>query len=261
MRTKSLLLTAVLALAGISSSMAEVYSVNAVGFVNVEIKPGFNLVSNPLNGTPNNNLGTVLPNVPLDTALYKWKPTGGYAIFVFSEYEDATQPDGINEGWLDSNGNVASSTTFSPGEGGFIKTPAGNPGFTLTFVGEVAQSVGGVALENPIPAGFSIRSSQVPQKLPLNDRVPSSIAAHLNFPAVLNDTIYFWRDITPTRRGYAVYTFSEYENPSAPDGIGHAWLDGSGNPVDIEPAFVGEAFFIKKVAPGKTWTRVFSVNP
>ena len=47
MRTKTLLLTAALSAAGIASSMAQVYSVNAVGYVNTPLVTGFNLISNP----------------------------------------------------------------------------------------------------------------------------------------------------------------------------------------------------------------------
>ena len=47
MRTKALLLTAALGLASVATSMAQaVYSVNVVGYINLTMKPGFNLVAN-----------------------------------------------------------------------------------------------------------------------------------------------------------------------------------------------------------------------
>src|SRR5687768_8351279 len=59
MRTKTLLLTAALAAAGLTSSMAQVFSVNAVGFVNVTVPASsFALLANPLN-QPTNDLASV----------------------------------------------------------------------------------------------------------------------------------------------------------------------------------------------------------
>ena len=60
MRTKTLLLTAALVAAGVVSSQAEVFSVNAVGYVNVPLVAGFTMIANPLNNG-NNNLNTILP--------------------------------------------------------------------------------------------------------------------------------------------------------------------------------------------------------
>ena len=51
MRTKTLLLTAVLGIASAASSMAQaVYSVNVVGYVNLTLKRGFNAVANAPRG-------------------------------------------------------------------------------------------------------------------------------------------------------------------------------------------------------------------
>src|SRR3982751_6594621 len=78
MRTIALLLAAAFAAAGVATSMAQVYSVNAVGYVNVNIDPGFSMVSNPLNAADNsiqalfkNFQGTIpggLKIFPLDPA-------------------------------------------------------------------------------------------------------------------------------------------------------------------------------------------------
>ena len=61
MRTKTLLLTAALCAAGIATSKAQVYSVNAVGYVNTALKPGYNLISNPLDNKAAN--GNTIANL------------------------------------------------------------------------------------------------------------------------------------------------------------------------------------------------------
>jgi len=150
MRTKTLLLTAALGLVGVASSMAQVYSVNAVGYVNISIPTDANnltyrIIANPLNGT-NNLLSTVIPTVPDATQLYFFR-NGGFEIYTYLG------------GWL-------SDSTWNPGEAAFIEVPAGAPNpTTVTFVGEVPQG----HLVNAIPAGvggasgYSLRASIVPQ--------------------------------------------------------------------------------------------------
>jgi hypothetical protein len=130
MRTKTLLLTAALSAAGIATSMAQVYSVNAVGYVNTTLVPGFNLVSNPLRSTePNGNqIQNLFGSLPANTIVYLWNGAG------FDQ--TINDPD---FGWSPEN--------------------VGNR--TLTFVGEVVQ---GQNLSVPIAQGFNLVSSIVPQE-------------------------------------------------------------------------------------------------
>ena len=64
---------------GIATSMAQVYSVNAVGYVKTSLQPGFNLVSNPLTGS-DNSIGGLLANVaggiPDGLQAYKYDGAG-----------------------------------------------------------------------------------------------------------------------------------------------------------------------------------------
>ena len=53
MRTKTLLLTAFVGALGFTAAQAQVYSVNAVGYVNKSIPAGFSIVANPLNNGEN----------------------------------------------------------------------------------------------------------------------------------------------------------------------------------------------------------------
>ena len=72
MKTKTLLLAAALAATGAVSGVAQtVYSVNAVGFVNLVIPPGFSINSNPLNAA-DNSVAALFPSVPVGSAIYKF---------------------------------------------------------------------------------------------------------------------------------------------------------------------------------------------
>jgi len=142
MRTKTLLLTAALSAAGVATSMAQVYSVNAVGYVNTVLKPGYNLVANPLDaGAGNNTIGNLFKDLPDGSQVYKFSGT----------YTTATK-DGE---FVPAS---AAALTVEPGEGVFVRLP-GAADVTITFVGEVKQGT----LTTTLPQGLSIRSSQVPQ--------------------------------------------------------------------------------------------------
>jgi hypothetical protein len=181
MRTKTLLLTAALSAAGIVSSMAQagaVYSVNAVGYVNTTLKPGYNLVSNPLIAA-DNKISTLFTGVPNQTQVYKFNGTG----FTTATYST------ILGGW---NPPAAADQTVVPGEGVFVRNPTAAD-ITVTFVGEVPQ---GPASNTTIPAGLSIKSSTVPQ---------SGTAAELGFPAANQDQIY---QFNPVTQKYSTSTYS-----------------------------------------------------
>jgi len=180
MRTKALLLTAALSAAGVATSMAQVYSVNAVGYVNTEIKPGFNLVSNPLTAT-DNSIANLFKGVPADTAVYKYTSTG----FKIASY------DGDVQAFTPAD---AAALTVVPGEGVFVKNPTTAP-FTITFVGEVSQNTGATPLSHSIPKGLSIQSSQVPQ---------AGTATDLGLVGAADDTIY---QFDSTAQNYKIYSY------------------------------------------------------
>ena len=210
MRTKTLLLAAALTAAGIASIQAQsnVYSVNVVGYVNVTVPAnGFALIANPLNST-NNTLGSLIPSAPVNTLFYKYN--AGYTTYQFDEFDLAWAP----------NGNA----TLAPGEGGFVRNVTGTP-LTITFVGEVLQG----AQTNAVPAGYSIRSSKIPQT--------GLITTDLAFPAAPNDLVYKYAG------GYTTFQFDEFDLAWAPS----------------QPTInVGEAFFSFKGA-GASWVRNFTI--
>jgi len=141
MRTKTLLFLAAVTAGGIATSMAQTYSQNIVGYVNVISPPGYRMVSNPLQGT-NNDVSVLFQNPQNQTSLYKRNLAGtGY---------DTTTYDIDFGGWSDP-------MTLAPGEGAFILVP-GPAQYTNTFIGEVKLNS-----TNNIPSGFSIRASVIPQ--------------------------------------------------------------------------------------------------
>jgi hypothetical protein len=176
MRTKTLLLTAALGAAGVATSMAQVYSVNMVGYVNKQIPVGFSMIANQLNNTPDNKVTTLLPNPPAGTTVYKFNGAG-YDVIQF-----------LGGAWEGDDLNM----TLNPGEGAFV---GATTAFNNTFVGEVVLSS-----SVPLRQGFSVISSALPQSLPLT--APTAGAPNLGFPVQNGDTVYQF-----TGTGYQVDQF------------------------------------------------------
>jgi hypothetical protein len=221
MRTK-ILLSAALVAAGIAAADAQqVYSVNAVGYVNVTLAPGYNLLSNPLNGT-NNNVNTIIPTAPEGSSLYKWNSVA-QSFYQADAYA-------FPLGWIDDQANP-STTVLAPGEGFFIQNPAGAT--TITFVGEVPQG----SLTNKVFSNYGFYGSQVPQ---------SATLTALGFPGAEGMNYNAWNK---NSQSFAqAYSFAS--------GI---WFDPDGNPGDPTLG-VAEGFLLQNPGAPRDWTRTFSVN-
>jgi hypothetical protein len=168
--------------------MAQVFSVNAVGYVNKTIPKGnkLALISNPLDaGAGNNTIANLFKGVPDGTQIYKYTGT----TFVTATF------DGLENAFLPPE---AAATTVGPGEGVFVRNTSAND-LVVTVVGEFKQGT----LSNPYPKGLSIRSSMVPQE---------DTAAALGFVGVDGDQI---NQFQPDTQSYYVSTF---------DGLENAWL-------------------------------------
>lgn len=226
MRTKTLLLTVVLGIASAASSMAQaVYSVNIVGYVNLTMKPGFNLVANQLNASPNNGLNSVLPAAPLESQVLK---------FANNNY---TTDISDGSAWLDNATGNPSATTVSPGEGFFFFNP-GTTDSTATLVGEVRTGNGLTVTMGP---GFNLVSSIVPQQI--------ALSAANGFPQILEVQYLTFNPMT-----------QNYNTTLINDGT--QWLNNeTGDPVPAPTPDVGQGFFIFN--PGTTpisWSRNFNPN-
>jgi len=220
MRTKALLLAAAFAAAGVATSMAQVYSVNAVGYVNVTAPVGYSLIANPLNAADNSVkalFSNISPSVPNNAKVFVYDvSTAIFKTITFSPLSHTWTPD------------IDAQTAITPGNGVFFQNPTASP-LTITFVGEVMQG----NLSNPLPLGFSIKANQVPQ---------AGAPDAFGYPGTNNDKIFRYNTTTGI---YDTYTFSP---------LSHAW-----NPA-LPSIPVGEAFYAFRATSAGSWTRTFNVN-
>jgi hypothetical protein len=138
MRTKTLLLAAAFSAVGAATAMAQVYSVNAVGYVNIALKPGFNLITNPLDAGADNTVVKLFAGLNGFARIFTYAPGTGFNV---NEYDGE---------WANTN------QVLVPGQGFFLYVTNAQ---TVTFVGEVKQG----NLSTPLTAGYNLVASQVPQ--------------------------------------------------------------------------------------------------
>jgi hypothetical protein len=129
--------------AGIVASQAQVFSVNAVGYVNKTIPAnGYAMLANPLKAATN-TINALFAGVPNGFQVYVFTPGKGYTTLTFDD--------------LDNSFGAGGNTELLPGQGVFVRSPSEK---TITFVGEVMQG----NLTTQLVAGLQIVSSQVPQQ-------------------------------------------------------------------------------------------------
>lgn len=165
--------------------MAQVYSVNAVGYVNKTIPTGFALISNPLKAATN-TVRALFAGVPDGFQVYVYTPGKGY---------DTATYDELSADFIGS----AAGMEILPGQGVFVKNPTKNP-VQITFVGEVQQG----HLVTPLVAGLQIVSSQVPQ---------ADTPDKLGYVGQVGDQIY---QFNSTTQKYDVATFDDLSNAFDP---------------------------------------------
>jgi len=223
MKTKALFLAAALSAAGVATSMAQVYSVNAVGYVNHTIPSQFSMVGNPF-VTPSNTLNALFPpaSMPPGLGFYKFSG-GGFVISILDEFEVA---------WVQGMTHVGDTETLPFGDGAFLYNPGTQ--FTLTWVGEVAQ---GSPVSNPAPTGFSIKSSKIPQA--------GLVTTDLKFMPTPGDIL---QKFDSGSQSFVTYVFDEFLSE---------WFLGQ---VQSEPSLaIAESAFFNLVGPN-SWNRNFTVN-
>ena len=137
MRTK-ILCAAALA-AGALTTMAQVYSANIVGYVNVPVGQGYTFLANPLDASPDNGANNVMPNPdptqdysgPYDNStIQEWTGTG-WTISLFDSVTTDT-----TTGFMDNSATtVVPAPVLSSGKG-FLFNNQGTA-TSVTFVGQV----------------------------------------------------------------------------------------------------------------------------
>ncbi|MGO9200360.1 MAG: hypothetical protein ACLQM8_07445 [Limisphaerales bacterium] len=247
MRTKVLICAAALAAASAFTTMAQnVYSLNVVGYININLVEGFNLVANQLdfdgtglNNTPANVLST---NLPLNSSVYGWA-NDSWNIAHLTLPRGATTPS-----WSVVSGSMPS---MNPGQGVWLSIPSQTLSGTssnVTVVGQVNQGVG-LAVNTNLPAagGFGLLSSVVP--------IAGGITTVMNYAAAINDEVYQWNPGTPS----GTWTINHWTLPRGATSPSWSLVSGpTGAPAEPTLA-VGQGFWLSSSA-SSVWSNYFIVQ-
>lgn len=193
MRTHKLLAAAALLAISVATSLAQPYSQNIVGYVNVNLPVGFTMLANQLNNS-NNSVATILNALPVGSFVYKFGP-GGFEV-----------NECFGGGLFDNP-----AMTMNPGEGVFVSVPSP---VNLTFVGSVVTG----SSTNSLPPNFSIRSSIVPQG--------GGLVSNLGFPDAVGDFVYTFDNVSQSYTTFEAFGSNAWD-PFEPNvSVGQAfWVN------------------------------------
>jgi hypothetical protein len=203
-----------------------VYSVNTVGYVNLNLSNGYNLVANQLdfdgtrtNNTVQNIFNTNLPN--------------GASVYAFSNGSwQLPAAQYFKKGGWQGSGTNAVNYALNTGGGVFIQISGAA---TVTLAGTVMQG----NLATPYVGGYNIIASQIPQG--------GRLQTDLGYTPNSGDAIYRWN---PTNQTYILPAYNYLKKGG--------WQAPNGEPV----MNVGESFFLQTGGGvSGSWTRNFTVAP
>lgn len=181
MRTKTVLMTALLgALSGVSAmAQTNVYSQNAVGYINVTFPPGsYTILTCPLIGNPDNTLNTMLSDT---NGQFKHAQVYAFAGGTYTVTEVGVSTNADPSGW----GGGGADVTLSPGSAVFFYNPTATT-MSNTFIGTVPTG----SLTNALNPGYNLVGSIVPAS---GDIASNSIIGLTNYTK--HDFVYTYDPI------------------------------------------------------------------
>jgi hypothetical protein len=223
MRTKVLLGAAALVAAATTSMAQNVYSLNVVGYINLSLTNGYNLIANQLDldgtGTNNTLLTTLSTNLPNKSAVFSWSTSA--QTFNKAVYNAGT---GV---WGSDTTDV--NAALQPGGGVFVQIPAtaATP-LTVTLVGQVLQGTNTLSLV----AGLNMVSIIPP--------ISGGIVSAMGYTPTKKEYVLLWDPINQIYGTKTQFT-------------GTGWNNGEPTPA------VGQAFFLNTVA-ATNWVQGFTVQ-
>jgi hypothetical protein len=233
MRTKTLLALAVLA-GGIATSMAQsnVYSLNVVGYVNVDMPAGNFIYANPLSAGVSNGASEIMPALPDGTVLNLW---GGSSFTGF--YYDTSIGISANN-WYKSDAQTPANPPSLPPGVGFFLSPGNH--FTNTFIGNAFPGPGTTNTVN-----YNAGNSLVGSRLPVGGAVTNSGVGAFNLPLTDGMLLNKW-----TGSAYVGYYYDSSIGISADNW----YLSDAQTPGPVPSFTVGQGFFYNPGGPA-AWSQ------
>lgn len=235
---------AALMLAATNTPAQEVLSANAVGYINIEAIPGYQMVSMPLDA-PDSTIGEIMGealvgnnNAGVADQLIKWDPVEQKYVTFFKRLAGE---------WRKVGEQAATTETLVPGEAFWIV----NRGVTnrpITFLGEVPADP---SMEVQALLGYNFVSVAYPVEMGINDLGLYEGAVKSN-NAGLADQIIRWDSTANDGKGAYVTYFAR---------LSDGWRKVGEQVSTTDKIGVGEGFwYVRRGTEGRTWNQAKPYN-
>jgi len=213
MRTKALLSVAAIAASAISAmAQSNVYSLNIVGYATVTIKPGYNLLANPLSAGATNGANEIMP-IQDGELILTWTGT---------KYNQVGYDSSFG-GWVGADGQTkANPPSLPPGTGFFFYNPL-TAATNVTFVGQVVPGPSSTNTLTLTP-GYNLIGSPLPATVAQITNGP------VNLPVIDGMLILEWTGTKYAQTGF--------------DSSFGGWVGADGQTAATAPPYaIGQGFF------------------
>jgi hypothetical protein len=202
-------------------SQTNVYSTNIVGYVNITVAPGYNLLANPLSAGVTNGANEIM--TPIDgEQILTWNG-GGYNFVMYSS---------IFGGWIDFGEDPALDVpSLPPGKGFFFFNPS--TATNVTFVGTVVPGPSSTNCLN-LPRGYSLLGSPLPANVTDISSPPVSL------PLISGMQVLTWN-------GLVGFDWSWW------DLVFGGWVGPDFVPAQAPSYQIGQGFFLFSPADNSAW--------
>jgi hypothetical protein len=240
MRTKTLLIAAAALAVGVATSLAQTYSQNVVGYYNLNLLAGYNMVSVQLAAGVSNGASEVFPNIPDGTELYTWDNL--HVTFVYNFYDTGGGSTAPAASWYMADyATPTNQPVLVAGQSVFLVLP-GN--VTNTVVGTVVNT----NTDNLI-AGYNMVASS----LPLSGATTNNL---FNLASLPDGTeLYTWDQVHTT------YVYNFYDTGAGATTPANSWyMADYATPTNAPIFSVGQGMFF--VTPSTfAWTQTYTNTP
>jgi len=237
MRTKTLLLAAAaLAVSLATSQAAPVYSQNVVGYINLPMTSGYNMVAVQF-AIGTQTADVVFPNLPDGTYMSTWTGTA-YTYNIYDTGGGSTPP--ANSWYMSDYSTPTNPPTVVPGQACFLQLPSPT---VNTFVGTVVPNIGSTYTVN-LKTGYNLIGSVIP----FTGSISSSI---YNFSPPDGTYLSTWNG-----NGY---TYTIYDTGGGSTPPANSWyMSDYSTPTNPPSLNLGQGFFLQ-IPSNYAWS--MTLNP
>jgi hypothetical protein len=240
MRTKTLLIAAAALAVGVATSMAQTYSQNVVGYYNLNLVAGYNMVSVQFAVGNSNGASEIFPNIPDGTEMFTWDKNNAAYVYNFYDTQGGLTAPAVSW-YMADYGTLTNQPVLVPGQSVFLflTSPVTN-----TVVGAVVNT----NIDNLVN-GYNMVASA----LPLGGATTNNL---FNMATLPDGTELFTWDPVAQK-----YNYNFYDTQSGSTTPANSWYMADYGTLTNAPIFsVGQGMFFFTTATF-TWTQTYTNTP